>query len=50
MDKKLTFYLFKMAIHNAFVLYKQYNLDRKPVGLLNFDIRIYKNLLNFDIK
>ena len=47
--KKLTFYLFQMAIHNAFVLYKQYTLDRKPVDLMNFHIKIYEYLLNFDI-
>ena len=47
--KKLTFHIFQIAIHNAFVLYKQYTLDKKPVDMLNFHIKIYESLLFFDV-
>ena len=48
-SKKATLYLLQMAIHNAYVLYKQYTKDEKVMDFLSFHTMTYTALMNFEL-
>ena len=46
--KKIFFYFLQMAIHNSFVLYKQYSRDPKKMTMLDFHGMIVDALIDFN--
>ncbi|KAK4298108.1 hypothetical protein Pmani_029521 [Petrolisthes manimaculis] len=45
--KKVAFFFFKMALHNAFVLYGKYTRDERKLSLLQYTENIITKLIDF---